>query len=86
MIKKFSGILVVLTFLPLGSPVFAKDIKIGFISTLTTPAALIGKQLKAGAELAMDHIGNKMGGRNTKILFEDDGFSPKVGKQKTEKL
>ena len=33
-----------------GAPVFAKDIKIGFISTLTTPAALIGKQLKAGAE------------------------------------
>ena len=69
-----------------GAPVFAKDIKIGFISTLTTPAALIGKQLKAGAELAMDHIGNKMGGRNAKILFEDDGFSPKIGKQKTEKL
>jgi len=69
-----------------GGSVFAKDIKIGFISTLTTPAALIGKQLKAGAELAMDHIGNKMGGRNAKILFEDDGFSPKIGKQKTEKL
>jgi branched-chain amino acid transport system substrate-binding protein len=69
-----------------GAPVFAKDIKIGFISTLTTPAALIGKQLKAGAELAMDHIGNKMGGRNARILFEDDGFSPKIGKQKTEKL
>ncbi len=68
------------------SPVIAKDIKIGFISTLTTPAALIGKQLQAGAELAMDHIGHKMGGQNVKILFEDDAFNPKVGKQKTEKL
>ena len=68
------------------SPVMAKDLTIGFITTLTTPAALIGKQLKAGAELAMDHIGSKMGGRNVKILFEDDGFNPKIGKQKTEKL
>jgi branched-chain amino acid transport system substrate-binding protein len=68
------------------SPVLAKDLTIGFVTTLTTPAALIGKQMKAGAELAMDHIGNKMGGRSTKIIFEDDAFNPKVGKQKTEKL
>ena len=68
------------------SPVMAKDLTIGFVTTLTTPAALIGKQMRAGAELAMDHMGHKMGGRNVKVLFEDDGFNPKVGKQKTEKL
>lgn len=68
------------------SPVMAKELTIGFVTTLTTPAALIGKQMKAGAELAMDHIGHKMGGRDTRILFEDDGFNPKTGKQKTEKL
>ena len=86
MIKRIFSVAAAVALLLTGAPVFAKDIKIGFISTLTTPAALIGKQLKAGAELAMDHIGSKMGGRNVKILFEDDGFSPKIGKQKTEKL
>ncbi len=64
----------------------AKDIKIGFVTTLTTPASLIGKQQKAAVEIAMDHIGHKMGGVSAKIVFEDDGFSPKTGKQKTEKL
>lgn len=64
----------------------AKDIKIGFVTTLTTPASLIGKQQKAAVEIAMDHIGHKMGGVTTKVVFEDDGFSPKTGKQKTEKL
>ena len=67
-------------------PVQAQDLKIGWITTLTTPAALIGRQLVKGADLALDHIGHKMGGRNVKIFYEDDGFNPKTGKQKTEKL
>ena len=67
-------------------PAQAQDLKIGWVTTLTTPAALIGRQLVNGADLALDHIGHKMGGRNVKILYEDDGLNPKTGKQKTEKL
>ena len=63
-----------------------EDIKIGFVTTLTTPAALIGKQQQKGADLAMDHLGNKMAGKSVKIFYEDDGLKPKTGKQKTEKL
>lgn len=85
-IPKILGLTVAAAMMASVSPVQAKDLTIGFITTLTTPAALIGKQMKAGAELAMDHIGHKMGGKNVKILFEDDGFNPKIGKQKTEKL
>lgn len=64
----------------------ADPIKIGFVSTLTTGAAIIGKQQVNGANLALEHMGHKMGGRDVKILFEDDGFNPKQGKQKTDKL
>ena len=67
-------------------PVQAQDLKIGWVTTLTTPAALIGRQMVNGADLALDHIGHKMGGRTVKILYEDDGLNPKTGKQKTEKL
>ena len=67
-------------------PAMAQDIKIGFVTTLTTPAALIGKQQQKGADLAMDHLGNKMAGKSVKIFYEDDGLKPKTGKQKTEKL
>ncbi|HJO85425.1 MAG TPA: ABC transporter substrate-binding protein, partial [Rhodospirillales bacterium] len=83
MFKKILGLTiaaaVVTAVSPVMAPAQAKDIKIGFVTTLTTPAALIGKQMKMAVELAMDHIGHKMGGRNVKILFEDDGFNPKIG-------
>ena len=39
-----------------------------------------------GTDLTLDHIGHKMGGRNVKIFYEDDGLNPKIGKQKTEML
>ena len=86
MYKKILGLTAAAAVVTAVSPVMAKDLTIGFVTTLTTPAALIGKQLQGGAQLAMDHIGHKMGGRNVKVLYEDDGFNPKVGKQKTEKL
>ena len=37
-------------------------------------------------ELALDHIGRKMGGLPVEVIYEDDGQKPDVGKQKTEKL
>ena len=37
-------------------------------------------------ELALDHLGRKMGGLPVEVIYEDDGFKPEVGKQKTEKL
>ena len=37
-------------------------------------------------ELALDHMGRKMGGLPVEVIYEDDTFKPEVGKQKTEKL
>ena len=39
----------------------ADKVKIGFVTTLTTPAAVIGEDMKNSVELALEHIGNKMG-------------------------
>ena len=90
MFKKILGLTVaaavVTAVSPVVTPAQAKEIKIGFVTTLTTPAAIIGKQMKMAVELALDHIDHKMGGQNVKVLFEDDGLNPKTGKQKTEKL
>ncbi|HWE79661.1 MAG TPA: ABC transporter substrate-binding protein, partial [Pseudolabrys sp.] len=36
--------------------------------------------------LALDHMGRKMGGLPVQVIYEDDGFKPEVGRQKTEKL
>jgi branched-chain amino acid transport system substrate-binding protein len=64
----------------------AASVKIGFITTLTTPAAVIGEDMKNSVELAMEHIGGKMGNLDVELIMEDDGFKPDVGKQKTDKL
>jgi len=64
----------------------ADTVKIGFVTTLTTPAGVIGEDMKNSVTLALEHIGNKMGNLDVKLIMEDDGFKPDVGKQKTDKL
>ncbi len=64
----------------------ADSVKIGFVTTLTTPAAVIGEDMKNSVELALEHIGNKMGPLDVELIFEDDGFKPDIGKTKTDKL
>ena len=63
-----------------------KPIKIGFVSTFSGPTAVIGNDMRNSFELALDHIGRKMGGRPVEVIYEDDSQKPDVGKQKTEKL
>jgi branched-chain amino acid transport system substrate-binding protein len=73
--------------LALSSPALAGDtIKIGFVSTFSGPTAVIGNDMRNSFELALDHLGRKMGGKPVEVIYEDDGFKPDVGKQKTEKL
>ena len=71
----------------LASPSFGADkVKIGFITTVTTPAGVIGRDMVDAVNLAMQDIGGKMGGLDVELIVEDDGFKPETGKQKTDKL
>ena len=63
-----------------------KTVKIGFVSTFSGPTAVLGNQMRDAFELALDHMGRKMGGLPVEVIYEDDGQKPDVGKQKTEKL
>ena len=75
------------TALALAGPAGAGDtIKIGFVSTFSGPTAVIGNDMRNSFELALDHLGRKMGGKPVEVIYEDDGQKPDVGKQKTEKL
>lgn len=64
----------------------AEEIKIGFITTLTGPAAVLGKEMRNGAALALEHLDGKMAGRPTRIIFEDDQLKPATGVLKARKL
>jgi len=75
------------TVLALATPAVAADsIKIGFVSTFSGPTAVIGNDMRNSFELALDHMGRKMGGLPVEVIYEDDQQKPDIGKQKTEKL
>src|ERR1700756_5365377 len=63
-----------------------QPVKIGFVSTFSGPTAVIGNDMRNSFELALDHLGRKMGGKPVEVIYEDDQQKPDVGKQKTQKL
>jgi len=64
----------------------AHAIKIGFVTTLTTPAAVIGNDMRDAVNLAVEHLGSKAGEHDFEVIFGDDEFNPQKGKQATERL
>src|SRR3954464_7794903 len=72
--------------LSVGAASAQKPIKIGFVSTFSGPTAVIGNDMRNSFELALDHLGRKIGGAPVEVIYEDDQQKPEVGKQKTEKL
>ena len=69
------------------APVNAQQaIKIGFITTLSGPPAIIGKHMKDSVDLALDHLGHKMGGSAVEVIYGDDQFKPEVGVQLAEEM
>ena len=84
------AVLATLSGLALNGPAAAQDnkqdIKIGFLGTFTGPLSAVGADMRDAAELALDKLGRKMGGRPVTVIYEDDQLKPDVGKQKTEKL
>jgi branched-chain amino acid transport system substrate-binding protein len=69
------------------SPALAQQkLKIGFITTLSGPTGGIGKHMKDSVEIALDHLGRKVGGLETEVIFGDDQQKPDVGVQVAEEL
>lgn len=66
--------------------VTAADVKIGFVTTLTTGAAVIGTDMQKAVDLAMEHLDGKAGDTTLEVIYADDGFAPETGKQVTDKL
>ena len=69
------------------APVSAQQkIKIGFISTFSGPQGVMGQYMKESVELAIQHLGGKMGGRPVEVIYGDDQFKPDVGVQVAEEM
>jgi len=69
-----------------GPAAAAEKLKIGFITSLSGPAGIIGKHMKDSVELAVEHLGGKVGGLETEIIYGDDQRKPDVGKQLADEM
>ena len=63
-----------------------RDVKVGFVTTLSGGPAAVGNDMRDAFELAFDHLGRKMSGLPVQVIYEDDGLKPELGKQKTDRL
>jgi len=59
-----------------------EKLKIGLIYSLSGPPSVLGQQSKNGFELALKHLGGKMGGRDVELFVADDELKPDVAVQK----
>ena len=63
-----------------------KEVRIGFINTFSGGAAIYGKHQKDAVELALEHLGHKIGGLDVKMIYGDDQRKPDVGRQQADKM
>jgi branched-chain amino acid transport system substrate-binding protein len=63
-----------------------KQLKIGFITTLSGPQGIIGRHMRDSVEIALDHLNRRVGGLETEVIFGDDQFRPDVGVQEAERM
>ncbi|MCO5115476.1 MAG: ABC transporter substrate-binding protein [Burkholderiaceae bacterium] len=84
MLKQLS--LFALSSLLAGTALAADPVKIGFITTLSTPAGYIGEDLRDGFSLALKQGGGKLGGVPVELVVEDDGLKPANAKQAADRM
>jgi branched-chain amino acid transport system substrate-binding protein len=63
-----------------------QKLKIGFITTLSGPQGVIGAHMRESVELALDHLGRKVGGLDVEMIYGDDQVKPDVGKQVADEM
>jgi|TARA_A100001011_G_scaffold114170_2_gene120860 branched-chain amino acid transport system substrate-binding protein len=85
-IKNFMRGTLALMILALPGVGSAESVKIGFVTTLTTGAAVIGNDMRDAVNLAVEDLNGTMGDLDIEVIFADDGFKPETGKQVTDKL
>ncbi|HKQ27803.1 MAG TPA: ABC transporter substrate-binding protein [Burkholderiales bacterium] len=79
-------ILFVLASVFIGSAGAADKLTIGFMTTLSGPAAVIGNDIRDGMRLAIEHLNGRVGGLPTTVIVEDDRQQPVVAVELANKF
>jgi len=64
----------------------ADKVRLGFIAAQSGPLGVLGAEQKRGLELALDQLGNKLGGREVELFNADSRATPGVAVQEVAKL
>jgi branched-chain amino acid transport system substrate-binding protein len=70
----------------MGDHASAEDLKIGVMTVLSGPQAVLGGQLRDGFNLGVKHAGGKLGGLTTSVVVQDDELKPDVAVAKAKQL
>ena len=84
--KKFSMAAALTATMMMAGTAQADTVKVGYMTTLSGSAGIIGKQMQNAVNLAMDHTGGKLGGMDAEVIFADDQRKPDVAKQLANRL
>jgi branched-chain amino acid transport system substrate-binding protein len=85
--KRFGIVAPALLMAALTGPASAQEpVKIGLVTTLSTPVAYLGEDIKAGFELAIAQEGGRLGGVAVKLLAVDDSLNATVAKEAATRL
>lgn len=70
------------------APVSAEEdaVKVGLILSLSGPGSVLGQEMQKGADLALEMLDGKLGGKAAEFIYEDDQRKPDVGKEAAERL
>jgi branched-chain amino acid transport system substrate-binding protein len=86
LVALLGGLAAIVGGLVAAGPAAAQTVKIGFITTLSGPQGVIGEHMKNSVELALDHLGRKVGGLDVEVIYGDDQVKPDVGKQLADEM
>ncbi len=65
---------------------YAETFKIGFMTTLTGPSAVLGQHLRDGFQLGLKEMNNKLGGLDAEVVVADDELKPDLAVSKIRAL
>ena len=68
------------------APASAAEVRIGFLNSFSGGPGIYGKHAKDGFELALDHLGRKLGGNDVKVIYGDTQRKPDVARQLVDKM
>lgn len=61
-------------------------VRVGLVYTLSGPAAVLGEHSRDGFLLAMENLGNKLGGKEVEIIVVDDEQKPDIAVSRAREL